>query len=180
MLRKHGQLRRRIRGTRSRPHVRQHWVAARETVGPSALQAHCTVTDGCRRGHGKNHVGHHGRASWISSVINLANTSTHLQQLRLTHDVDHAQSSARASSPCPRPSPRWASSLASLSLRGPASPQASACISRLGVRDTLTAAMSPSRLCHSSHTRMPLSCSTRRLRSSALAWQSAISSSSAT
>jgi hypothetical protein len=34
-----------------------------------------------RRGRGKKDAGFHGQASWISSVINLANTSTTARNL---------------------------------------------------------------------------------------------------
>ncbi|KAJ8105217.1 hypothetical protein OPT61_g10313 [Boeremia exigua] len=42
-----------------------------------AMAASTESLRGRRRGRGKHDAGHQGQASWISSVINLANTSTH-------------------------------------------------------------------------------------------------------
>lgn len=62
-----------------------------------------------RRGRGKKDVGHQGQASWISSVINLANTSTNQTPGQDSY-IDREQSSVLAFSPCPPPFPNWVSS----------------------------------------------------------------------
>lgn len=45
-------------------------------LGHSEYEQLQAETDPYRRGRGKKDAGAHGQATWISSVINLANTST--------------------------------------------------------------------------------------------------------